>query len=227
MFVTYQVMSCRKSTELEEKFTIDELARMFDDENTSSFEKNKIYATIYCQLFPMMIKLQRSHSLLSNEEKAEICMYMLLCALKTYKKQKKIKFSTYFYQCLGNHFLTYTNKQKSNKRKIWFNLATDATALTDALNKLDKTITNREMKLLRIIKEHDSLDIYEKEYCACLLAGYTKSKEIADKLKLATRMQNISMDNPLYEKTNSKLIYKLKNSIKNKLRDKKYEFVTN
>ena len=57
MFITYHVMSARKSEELEKRFSLDELAIMFEDPKTTSFERNKIYATVFCNLFRLYLLL--------------------------------------------------------------------------------------------------------------------------------------------------------------------------
>ena len=215
MFDTYQMMTKYASKQYA-KENMNNLAFRFRN-TTDKIEKNKIYATLFVNLFPMMLKLQRTHLDIPNEEKVEICMEKLLTALKSFD-HTKVKFSTYYHQCLSNQLLSQDTKQRCTKRKVWRRVISDELKTDNAFKKIKSPIS-KDLKLIEKLKDSDLLTTTEKEYCACILAGYSTQKELQEKLKLAERMKNITVDNPIYNSVNSRLVNEVKNSLKQKLKE--------
>lgn len=195
-------------------------------ECTHNKRKNEIYATLFCNHFPMMVKISNKYHNFSNEEKVENCMCVLLYALNTYKKDCKTKFTTYFYQGLDNSYKTLISRSQTNKRKVWGLIDRQEGCFDRALDKLSKRpIPKNDLDAIKRIQENDQLDAIEKDYCTCVLSGFTRSRDIADLLHLAKRVNNMEVTNPLYEKTNINLVNKVRSGLKNRFINNKYELI--
>lgn len=220
MFDTYKMMS--KNTEKSwDNIDLSDLVFKFKSEQ-NPYVKSRVYASVFCRLFPLMFKLARTYTNLTLEDKAEICSQTLLDSLIKYAEGKKIKFLTYFHTSLKNKLITATTNQQLLKRKVQLYTVANSEKVLYILDSIDgSSNADLERKFILEVIDSDKLSTLEKEYCVCALAGY-KNSEIGRKLDLAFRVNNIGMDNPIHDKENKRLASKVRRKLRVKLKDRNF-----
>lgn len=198
LFITYNLMRACTTKECLDR-DIDDLAKEYKlTENAR--ERNKLIAAIYCQLYPMMIKISKKYFSITPEQKLECALTNLVKGLTKWDS-KKTKFSTFYHLDFANQMKSLYTAENSLKRAVFQNIID---CNEEALNiysetETDKSYEDNEKELLHDIKNSSFLSSEEKEYCGCVLAGITTTKEIADKLKLEERckIRKPLVSNPL------------------------------
>ena len=188
MFSTYKIMSAHPCKELQDK-TLEDLCLEYN-QTTNMKLKNNIYRTMYCKLFPMMLNVQKNYPTLTNEQKVEVTMFILISTLRCYKgiEKERTKFSTYYCTNLKNGMVTVINSMKCHKRCVWMNMIDNAETVSYVLStQKDKEKETTNNYFLDNLKSAKYLSTLEKEYCGCVLAGYTKLDELSELLDLNNR----------------------------------------
>ena len=222
MFETYRIMSSRLKPQLQEK-ELEELCDMYEKE-TDPRKRNDIYRTLYCKLFPMMLSVQKNYPMLTNAQRVEVTMMILISTLRCYGKQKgaKSKFSTYYCTNLKNGMMTQINSLHCNKRCAWLNVIEDETQNDFILS----SISNKSHELssdyfLENLKHTNNLSGIEKEYIECALKGYRNLEDFKKQLNIKNRVNDFNakkgnVTNPMTDKEELNFIKKIKKSIKSK-----------
>ena len=228
MFETFKLMSACTNKEYLSK-DIDTLAIAYQ-KTQSARERNRLIATIFCKLYPMMLKISRKYFSLTNEQKTEHALYHLVKALERFDN-KKMKFSSFFHTHFSNQMKSLLTSESNYKRAAFQNIVKHN---EEALNVYvqsapDKDFKDSDLGLIEDIKNSSYLSTEEKEYCTCVIQGVDTSKEISQMMNLNQRMplkrplisSLISIDEDtkklLEEKATAKNIKKIKDSLKRKM----------
>lgn len=228
MFETFKLMSACTNDEYLSR-DIDTLAKQYR-ETESARERNRLIATIFCKLYPMMLKISHKYFSLTNEQKTEHALYHLVKALERFDS-KKMKFSSFFHTHFSNQMKSLLTAESSHKRAAFQNIVkhNDEALNVYSQTALDKDFKDSDLGLIEDIKNSSYLSTEEKEYCTCVISGVDTAKEISKMLNLNSRMPLkkplvnplIVMDNnaqqELEEKTSLKNIKRIKDSIKQKV----------
>lgn len=224
MFDTYRIMSSRLKPELQE-LELETLCEMYG-KSTDPQERNDIYRTLYCKLFPMMLSVQKNYPMLSNAQRVEVTMMILISTLRCYnnKQGKKTKFSTYYCTNLKNGMMTQINSLHCSKRCVWLNMVEDENISTYIIGS-QKTKPTEDTKdyFVENIKNNAKLSTLEKDFIECVLNGYTKPDDIERQLNLKDRYNSYNtfntnkMSNPITDKTACNLVKKARKSLKQKI----------
>ena len=186
MFATYKLISACTNEEYMKR-DLDDLVTEYR-ETTDARKRNKLISTIFCKLYPMMLKLMQKYYTLTPEQKIEHALYRLVKGLEMYNP-KKMKFSSFFYMHFSNHMKTLYTNSLAPCRAAFANIVGNN---DEVMRVYTETATERERDsseqgLLDDIKDASYLSSEEKEYCSCVVAGITKTKEIKERLKLDKR----------------------------------------
>ena len=208
---------------------IDTLALAYQ-KTQSARERNRLIATIFCKLYPMMLKISRKYFSLTNEQKTEHALYHLVKALERFDN-KKMKFSSFFHTHFSNQMKSLLTAESSHKRAVFQNIVkhNDEVLNVYAQTASDKEFKDSDLGLIEDIKNSSFLSTEEKEYCTCVISGVDTAKEISKMMNLDKRMpikkplisSLIAVDettkNLLEEKAMAKNIKKIKDSIRQKV----------
>lgn len=183
MFTTYKVISACTNQEYLKR-DLDELVAEYR-ETDDARKRNKLIATIFCKLYPMILKLQKKFHTLTNEQKIEHALYHLVKSLNTYNPNK-MKFSSFFYVHLTNQFKSLLTAELTAKRAVFQNISpnNDYHMQTYANTAMTKPFEKTDAGLLSDIKHATYLSSEEKNYCSCILAGIDSVSDIAKALKI-------------------------------------------
>lgn len=227
MYTTYKLMSAATNDTYLNK-TLEELVEDYKKTNNQGI-KNKVIAAMFCKVFPMILKIQEKYYSLTNEQKVDHAIYHLIRSIKYYKNNN-VKFSSFYYTHLTNQMKTLLSAENNLKKAAFQNIIRNNEEVlnTYTQNTPDKTIDYSEQYFLDNLRNSTYLSSEEKEYCACILAGYTKTKEIANKLNFGERTKVRRVTNPLMimdmnkqqqldEKFAERKIRKIRNSLKEKM----------
>lgn len=230
MFTTYKLIKgCTNSTLLARD--LNDLVEDYRNTNNAR-ERNRLIATIFCKLYPMILKLQQKFHTLTVEQKIEHALYHLVKSLNNYDSTK-MKFSSFFYVHLTNQFKSLLTAELSNKRKVFQNISVNNDYHMEhfAQTAFAKPYEKTDAGFLNEIKHATYLSSEEKDYCGCVVAGIDKLDDIAKVLKVdkidSIRKPLISNpyatspeeDKARKEKLAVDRIRKIKASIKKKGRD--------
>ena len=159
-------------------------------------KRDDIFRALYCRLFPMMLAIQKNYAAtLSNAQRVEVTMMILISTLRCYKASKqKSKFSTYYFNNLKNGMMTQINSMKCAKRSAFLYTIHDQEKTSLILqNQKYKEVESTVDYFIDNLQTASNLSTLEKDYCNFVLSGYTKIEE-PDESKLGT----LSL---LYDKT--------------------------
>ena len=218
-------MSSRLKPELQE-LELETLCEMYG-KSTDAKERNDIYRTLYCKLFPMMLSVQKNYPMLSNSQRVEVTMMILISTLRCYnnKQGKKSKFSTYYCTNLKNGMMTQINSLHCSKRCVWLNMVEDEEKSSYILtSQKNKPVEERTEYFMENIVNNTKLSTLEKDYINCVLNGYTKPEEIEKQLNLKHRYNsfnplcNNKITNPINDKGAINLVKRARKSLKNKIK---------
>ena len=175
--------------------------------------RDEIFRALYCRLFPMMLTIQKNYPTLSNAQRVEVTMMILVSTLRCYKSSKqKTKFSTYYFNNLKNGMMTQINSMKCNKRSAMLYTIQDQEKVTLILqNQKNRPVENSIDYFMDNLQTSISLSTLEKDYCNFVLSGYTKTCQ--DRGKIDKLYEQYDMTHDLGEK--EKILTKINNE-KNK-----------
>lgn len=216
MYSTYRLM-CRGTNSIYLNKTLEELVDDFRNSKSNEISKrNKIVAAMFIKVFPMILKIQSKYYNLTNEQKVDHALFHLVRSIKYYNKSSS-KFSSFFYTHLSNQMKSLLSSQNSLKNAVFQNLVADN---EETLNRYIDTESDNnnivtENYFLQDMYNSSQLSTEEKEYCACILAGYTTPKLIANKMYNTPLVQ--SPINISKIKKDLKKIKSIKDSIKQKM----------
>lgn len=186
MYATYKLMvSCTNEQLLARD--IDDLVSEYKVEMDAR-KRNKLIATIFCKIYPMIIKIQKKYYNLTPEQKMEYALFHLVKGLSQYDS-KKMKFSSFFYLKLSNMMKTFVQVEYSPSKAANQNIVGNS---DEVLRIYSETMSDREYDvseqgLIRDIKGSKYLSSEEKEYCTCIVAGINKTEDIKKVLQLEKR----------------------------------------
>lgn len=226
MYATYKMMSNGTNSTYLNK-SLEELCDEYNSTDSVN-KRNKIVAAMFCKVFPMILEIQKKYYSLTNEQKVDHALFHLVRSIKYYKKGN-VKFSSFFHTHLTNQMKTLLSSENNLKKAAFQNIVRDN---DNVLNRYIKTQPTKdydksEQYFLENLKNSTYLSTEEKEYCACILAGYDKVDIIREKLDL----ENRHMDNAIVRKQelseekikeldakrDQRRIRKIKQSIKDKI----------
>lgn len=226
MYSTYKMMTACTTDEYLEK-TLEELVKDYK-KATINRTKNKIVAAMFVKVFPMILKIQEKYYSLTNEQKVEHAIFHLIRSIKYYNN-KNVKFSSFYYTHLTNQMKTLLTAENSLKKAAFQNIVRNNEDVLNLYtqNAQDKSIEHNDDVSINYLTSLLNLSSEEIEYCECILEGYTKTKEIANRLQLEKRYSLKRMTNPLNivdmqrqqeldEKASERRIRKIKDSIRKK-----------
>lgn len=209
MYNTYKLMSnCTNSTYLEKE--LEELCQEYRTTNNVR-KRNKIIAAMFCKVFPMILEIQKKYFSLTNEQKVEHALFHLVRSVRYYNGG--IKFSSFFHTHLTNQMKTLLTSENSLKKAAFQHIVKDNDNILNwyTKNQIGKKYENSEEYMLQMIKNAPKLSSEEKAYCACVLVGYDKTQQIAEKLNLP--------DEPAKKKSNKKPKNQNINNISNPIQE--------
>ena len=195
MYSTYQMMSNATNKQYLDK-TLEELVEDYKKPNVTMSVKNKIFAAMFVKLFPMMLKIQQKYYTITNEQKVDHAIFHLHRSIYHYKKNN-VKFSSFFHTHFCNQMKTLLNCENNLKNAVFQNIVKDNENILKWYNNTaqSKTYSDTERYLLFNIKNCSFLSSEEKDYCACILAGYDKMQQISDRLNISKK--DGSVTNPI------------------------------
>ena len=188
MYDTYKLMYQAKCTEYL-NLDYNTLVEMFNNASNERV-RNKVFASIFCKLFPLLFKVQKKFPTLTNEQKAEESLFMLYRSIKKFDpKKSKVKFSNYIYSNYQNTLINFRVMHDKRNERLWNNLY-EANGITTQERKLlyceNTTSSSEFLSYLNNISHNNLLNTEEQIYCECILSGLTKANEILSELKLTT-----------------------------------------
>lgn len=198
MYATHKLMLSCTNEELLAR-DIDDLVREYR-ETVEARKRNKLIATIFCKLYPMILNIQKKYYNYSFEQKIDYALFHLVKGLSQFDN-KKMKFSSFYYLKLSNMMKTLVQVDNSPSKAANVNVVDNS---DEVLRIYSETMSDRdyefsEQGLLRDIKESKYLSSEEKEYCSCIVAGINKAEDIKNVLKLEKRN---NFQRPLVSKPN-------------------------
>ena len=230
MFESFNRFSLVNTNELKGK-TLEEVVRIFQ-ETSSKKVRNKCFAYVFCDLFPMFLKLFNKYTAPDPIEKVEECIYYVARSMSRYnlKDQDKIKFTSYVYGNISRAYITLThNYSKNNKRKVWNNLvAWDEETLRWYLSSIkDEDQSYANFDLIFSVDNNELLDQAEKDLCKSLILGYNKSEDLISRLKITHKQVKNQetkqlMTVPLTLNQAKSRLSKLKKSLRIKVKNNSY-----
>ena len=205
IFATYKMMhACTNKEYLDRDFN-DLIAEYKSTHNARI--KNKCIATIFCKIYPMILKMQKKFYTLTPAQKIEHILYNLVIGVNNFDLNKKIKFTTFITTHLNNKLNSLLITEDCIKRKVFHNIVKHNDEIMEVYvqTKVDPSYDydNGEKNLVNDINNSTFLSSEEKEYCSCLIKGMTTAKEIGKAMKLKEKSNFIAkplITNPLYVK---------------------------
>lgn len=217
MFATYDMMKrCTNDAYLKKGF--NELIVEYRN-TTDARERNRLIATIFCKVYPMILKIQKPFYMLTPEQKMEHALYHLVKSLENFDS-KKMLFSSFYHLNLTRQLRTLLDAEQSLKRCAIHNVVknNDEALNFYIQNTPDKKPEETEESLLRDINNATFLSSEEKEYCACIVSGIEKTKEIAKAMKIDKKFNLRRVTNPLIPIEDEQVKKKLEKALMRKTR---------
>lgn len=199
--------------------------------------QNRCFAYVFCNLFPMILKLHHKHPTLTLTERTEECICCTLHAMKKFGTKQlanKTKFSTFLYLVLSNSLKGMVIRSENNcKKKVWSNLIScDTKTLNYILDVSapDKLSTADYNKFLMELDNSSILSKDEIEYCKQVLLGYKTNKEIAENMHITSvcnynKKQKKFITKPVDERGANIRVAEIKRSIKRKAKENNYSVI--
>lgn len=209
MFNSYKLFHSVVTTQLD-NLTINEVIQKFQDTNDKKV-KNMCFARVFCELFPLILKVHHKFVDLPTEIKTEECIHKTLNAMKRFNvENKKAKFSSYLHLSLENSLKGLTKSQYNLNRKVW-------KCLIDCDDKTRKHIQDSIRSYSDIPSKEFMLDLerntvlnkLETDYCKALLLGQP-IKKIPDLIDIAS---SVNFKNPYKKRTQKKSTRKSNNNV--------------
>ena len=198
MYETYRIMSAKLDKNLQTK-TMEELSAMYNGAEKQGNIKlrNSIYRVLYCKLYPMMLTIVKNYPMLSNDQRVEVTMMVLIATLRCYKDNMKTKFSTNYYNNLKNGMMTQINSLKCTKRCVWLNMVEDQELSSFVLgNQTNESYEEQRSSFVKNLDKATNLSTLEKRYINAVLSGVTKKEELIRLLQIRTDYNKFAKANP-------------------------------
>lgn len=210
MYDTYKLMNGFKKPNLS-CLDLNELVEGFLQNKDNSMASN-YFASIYCNLFPMILKIQKTFGNLTNEQKVEESLITLYRSILKYKTSNLAKFSTFFHNNFKRALITLTTQQNCQNRKVWNNIFYVDKADMERIINRKRSSASSYLSYLDELHMNDSLNKEEKLFCDAILNGFKTSKDIMNYFNIT--------DIDLYDIKRNKPINKLitDNQIKNRFK---------
>lgn len=237
MYTTYKLMAnCTNSTYL--NMDLEDLCEGYK-KTESVTKRNKIIAAMFCKVYPMVLDIQKKYYSITNEQKVEHALFHLVRSIKYYKQDGKVKFSSFFHTHLSNQMKSLLSSENSLKKAAFQNIVRNNDNVMNwyAKNEPIKSYEQSEIYVLENLKNSSYLSTEEKEYCACIIAGYDKVQQISEKLNLTNRVQDPIRNTKkeytpeqiikLQDSRNQKRIRDIRKSIKDKINKYGIEVLSN
>ena len=206
MFTTYKSMQSYTNDELLNR-ELDDLVTEYKSTDDAR-RKNKLIATIFCKVYPLILKLQKKFYSLTPEQKIEHVLMHLITCLQAFNRdgKRKNKFITFFQHHIQNKLQSLYRDENLQKRAVFQNIVKNNAEVMDDYNKVtaDKDYELSNRYFINNLVASTFLSSEEKEYCLALLAGFNNSKDISKVLKLEERYNLKRVTNPLVVMEKSK-----------------------
>ena len=180
MFATYKLMSSCTNEEYLSR-DLDDLVAEYK-ETVDARKRNKLIATIFCKLYPMMLKLMKKYYTLTPEQKIEHAVYRLVMGLEMHNP-KKMKFSSFFYMHFSNHMKTLYTNSLAPCRAAFANIVGNNDEVMRVYSETAIEKENSVKGLLKDINDSTWLSSEEKKYCSCIAVGLKTPQEIQKIMK--------------------------------------------
>lgn len=213
MYSTYKSM-CSCTTKYYLDKDLEDLCTLYRG-TCDAGKRNKIYAAMFCNLFPMMLKIQSKYYSLTNEQKVEHALWHLLRSIRYYKNNGKVKFATFFHTHFTNQMKTLLSTQNNLKNAAFTNIVKDnQLAMKNYSNSVsDKAMEHTDWYMTETINNSKYLSSEEKLLMNCMNQGFVKSRDIAYEMNRITNPMRKIID----EKAELRKVRKIKQNIKNKI----------
>ena len=199
MYTTYKMMLACTNKEYLNKDYRDLIIEYRG--TTNARVKNKCVATIFCKIYPMILKIQKKFYTLSSTQKIEHVLYNLVIGIDNYDLNKKTSFVTFIHTHLTNKLHSLLVTEGCLKRKVFQSIVphNEEAMKVYAQTKIDPSYDydNGEKNLNNDINNSTFLSSEEKKYCSCLITGMTTAKEIGKAMKLVEKSKQ-SFAKPLF-----------------------------
>lgn len=222
MFQTLQFFRDSLGIHELEVIDINECVKNYQNSNSSKV-RGKCIASIYCKLFPMILKIQQSFPMLTSEQKTEACIHIIQTSLEKFNiTRTDIKFTSYFYGNFRRNLLTLSNMETNcHKRKIWSNMvditneATRRYLLEGFMGTTINTIAEHTLFFNDMNNSSLNLTTEEQILCKQLLKGYKTCKELAPFI----------FPNEVLTDKNYSIINKMRSNLKKKIKNNNYNVI--
>lgn len=184
MFSTYELM-CSLRNEHLVALPINDLISLYQETDVDRL-KSKYYANVFCRFFPMILKVTRRYSALTNEQKVEETLRCLLLSMNNFSGNKKAKFLTYFYGNLHTKLTGLTNRLQCDNKKVWTQLYKGTQEEVNRLLSLipDKSNSYDDTDIMNLIDSSSILNKDEKLLCKLYSEGFYSNKDILKRMSL-------------------------------------------
>lgn len=217
MYSTYKLMSnCTNDRYLNK--SLEDLCE--DYKATESVSKrNKIIAAMFIKVFPMILKIQSKYFTLTNEQKIDHALFHLIRSIKYYKNNN-VKFSSFYHVHLTNQMKSLLTHENNNKNAVFQNIVPDNDLKLKLYSstKLERDEEDTEKYFLQNLETSLFLSKEEKDYIACVVAGYEKNKQVHEKFNAKKIKDYLTTPEDLvklnkFEQSELRKIKKIKKSI--------------
>lgn len=136
MYRTYQMYKRLVKPDYD-NMSLEQLAMLYQQPNSN---KTRIFATVFCRCFSLMLKKTNPYTMLTLQEKASKMTEKLHRVLSQYKKGKGL-FLTVFGQAIENTMNSGSHYVKADKRLIWL-YTNDYTTNNMCVNNKDNCVNH-------------------------------------------------------------------------------------
>lgn len=214
--------------------TLEEVVFKFQNTNDRKLQ-NRCFSKVFCDLFPMILKIHHKFTNLTLTERTEECIYCTYHAMRKYKfnSSKKMKFSSFLYLVVQNSLKGLVMRQNNNdNRKVWSNLAD---CDTKTLNRIYDSLKYRKSDVPDLdfnmdIGNSSILNSQELDLCRSLMLGYKSNKDMVNLIdirpkKVFDKQSKEYITKPLTDAKKVAYIAKLKRELKKKIKENNYTLI--
>ena len=209
---------------------------VFKFQNTDDKKlQNRCFAKVFCELFPMILKIHHKFKTLTFSERTEECIYCTYHAMKRYKfngAKNKMKFSSFLYLVVQNSLKGLVLRLNNNSnRKVWSNMVEcDSKLLNHIYNSIKANNTTNAREFILDLENSNILNKQEVDYCKGILLGYKSNKDMTDLVELVPkrkydRKTKQFITTPLSDTNKLVQVSKIKKNLKEKVKNNNYSFI--
>lgn len=233
MFNSLKLIESVCTSDLDD-LTLEEVVFKFQNTNDAKLQ-NRCFSRVFCELFPMILKIHHKFTSLTLTERTEECIYCTYHAMKKYKfnSDKKMKFSSFLFLVVQNSLKGLVLRLNNNdNRKVWSNMVDcDSKILThiyDSVKYKRDDIRDTEFNL--DIDNSSILNKQEIDYCKGLMLGYKGNKDMLNLIdvkprKVFDKESKKYITKPLSDTTKIAQIAKMKREMKKKIKANNYSLI--